>query len=44
MGSEAQVLAFNVQVEAEGLQGRSKLEKAMQEWLKGKGQRTRFVL
>ena len=28
----------------ERLQGRSKLEKAMQEWFDGEGQRTRFVL
>ena len=44
MASEDQVVAFNIQVEAEGLQGRSKLEKAMQEWFEGGGQRTRFVL
>ena len=37
-------MAFNVQAEAEGLQGRSKLEKAMQEWFEGEGLRTRFVL
>ena len=37
-------MVFNVQEEAEGLQGRSKLEKAMQEWFEGGGQRTRFVL
>ena len=44
-GHEAQVVvAFNVQVDAEGLQGRSKLEKAIQEWFEGEGQRTRFVL
>ena len=41
---EEKVVAFNVQVEAEGLQGRSKLERAMQEWFEGEGQRTRFVL
>ena len=44
MASEDAVVAFNVQVEAEGLQGRSKLEKAMQEWLGGEGQRLKFVL
>ena len=44
MSSEGQVVAFNVRAEAEGLQGRSKLEKAMQEWFEGEGQRTRFVL
>ena len=33
MASEEEVVSYNVQVEAEGLQGRSKLEKAMQEWL-----------
>ena len=44
MASEDQVVAFNIQVEAEGLQGRSKLEKALQEWLEGGGQRARFVL
>ena len=44
MASEDEVVAFNIQVEAEGLQGRSKLEKAMQEWFEGGGQRTRFVL
>ena len=37
-------MSYNVQVEAEGLQGRSKLEKAMQEWFDGEGKRTRFVL
>ena len=40
MASEDEVVAFNIQVEAE----RSKLEKAMQEWFEGGGQRTRFVL
>ena len=44
MASEDEVVTFNVQVEADGLQGRSKLEKAMQEWFEGEGQRTRFVL
>ena len=44
MASEDEVVAFNIQVEAEGLQGRSKLEKALQEWLEGGGQRARFVL
>ena len=44
MASEDAVVAFNVQVEADGLQGRSKLEKAMQEWFEGRGQRSRFVL
>ena len=44
MASEDAVVAFNVQVEAEGLQGRSKLEKAMQEWFGGEGQRLKFVL
>jgi SpoVK/Ycf46/Vps4 family AAA+-type ATPase len=44
MASEDEVVAFNVQVEADGLQGRSKLEKAMREWFEGEGQRTRFVL
>ena len=37
-------MAFNVQAEAKGLQGRSKLEKAMQEWFEVEGQRTKFVL
>ena len=44
MASDDEVVAFNVQVEADGLQGRSKLEKAMQEWFEGEGERTRFVL
>ena len=38
------VLAFNVPVAAEGLQRRSKLEKAMQEWFAEQGQRLKFVL
>ena len=33
-----------MRIEAEGLQGRSKLEKAMQEWFEGDEQGTRFVL
>ena len=44
MASDDHVVAFNVRVEEEGLQGRSKLEKAMQAWFGGEGQRTRFVL
>ena len=44
MASEDEVVVFNVQVEADGLQGRSKLEKAMQAWFEGEEQRTRFVL
>ena len=44
MASDDEVVAFNVQVQAEGLQGRSKLEKAMQEWFGGEGQRSKFVL
>ena len=44
MASEDEVVAFNVRVEAEGLQGRSKLEKAMQEWFDGGAKRSRFVL
>ena len=44
MASDDEVVAFNVQVEADGLQGRSKLEKAMQEWFEGGEQRSRFVL
>ena len=44
MASDDEVVAFNVQVEADGLQGRSKLEKAMQEWFGGQGQRSKFVL
>ena len=32
-----EVTTFNVHVEAEGLQGRSKLEKTMQEWFEGRG-------
>ena len=39
-----EVLAFNVPVAAEGLQRRSKLEKAMQEWFAEQGQRPKFVL
>ena len=44
MAGAGEVLTFNVPVAAEGLQGRSKLEKAMGEWFAGEGQGGKFVL
>ena len=45
MAGAREVLTFNVPVAAEGLQGRSKLEKAMEEWFAGEGQGvSKFVL
>jgi SpoVK/Ycf46/Vps4 family AAA+-type ATPase len=46
MARAHEVLTFNVPAAAEGLQGRSKLEKAMEEWFAGEGQGVtqKFVL
>ena len=46
MARAHEVLTFNVPAAAEGLQGRSKLEKAMEEWFaaEGQGVNMKFVL
>ena len=44
MARAHEVLTFNVPAAAEGLQGRSKLEKAMEEWFAGEGLGVKFVL
>ena len=44
MAGAGEVLTFNVPAAAEGLQGRSKLEKAMEEWFSGEGQGVKIVL